>query len=90
MTAEVIGLRGVVGENDRKALLLQAVSASFDLYVTDWGEEPDAIVYVLGELKQTCRPGWQISGASEGGATSMQSVAAMSLLRDIIAPDQDA
>ena len=84
MTAEVLTLKGAApAHNDRKALLLQAVSESFDLYVKDFGEEPDCIVYVLGGLKQTVRPGWQMSGESEGGGASMRAAAVMALINDM-------
>lgn len=78
----VISIGGAPICNDRKAAFLDAVATSFDAYIKDFGAEPDAIVYVLGGIKQTARPGWSMYGESMDGATSMKAFAAMALMRE--------
>lgn len=89
MTDTVISLRGGAFENERRAAFLQAVATSYDLYVTDHGEEPDALVYVLCGLKQPSRIAWEIQGPSMGGASSILSLAATHCLAEAAAPRRE-
>lgn len=77
MTADVVSLRGGEVENERRAAFVQAVAASFDLYVERNGQEPDAVVYVLCGIKQPPQIAWDIRGDSMGGPTSILSIAAV-------------
>jgi hypothetical protein len=91
LSADVVSLRPGIGtESERKALFLEAAAHSFDLYVNDYGAEPDSIVYVYGGLKQTARVGWAVQGASEGGMTSMLAFAQAVIIREICNPDGEA
>lgn len=76
MSADVVSLKGGPVTSQRREEFVQAVAASFDLYVESLGAEPDAIVYVMGGIKQTSRISWHMSGETEGGATTMLCVAA--------------
>ena len=83
MSENVVALkRGTQIANARREAFLQAVSASFDHYVEKQGHEPDAVVYVLCGLKQTSSIGWHVTGDSEGGATSVLSMAAVHCLTE--------
>ncbi len=77
MSAKVVSLKGGEIENERRAAFMQAVAASFDLYVSDHGHEPEAIVYVLCGLKQPSHIAWDIQGDSQGGPMSIISIAAV-------------
>lgn len=80
----VVSLRGAAVEPDRKRAFLDAVGLSFDNYVADHGEEPDAVVYVYGGIKQTAQSGWLMQGGSEGAGNSVRSLAICTLLRDVV------
>jgi hypothetical protein len=75
MSENVVSLHGGDIANARRQAFVQAVAASFDLYVEAYGHEPDAIVYVLCGLKQPSRIAWDIHGDSMGGPTSILSIA---------------
>lgn len=77
MSASVVTLNGGPLQNESRAAFVQAVAASFDLYVERHGHEPDAIVYVLCGLKQPSTIAWDIRGDSMGGPTSVLSIAAV-------------
>lgn len=82
--ANVIGLRGSLPLRcDRKDQFVQNLSQSFDSYVRKYGEEPDAVVSVLGGLKQTAEAYWCVRSDSEGGGTTMLAVAQATLTREI-------
>lgn len=83
-TATVTSIRGAAVTNERRAHFLTHLAASFDAYVADIGEEPDALVIVMGGLKQTARPTWTVCGDSEGGPTTMLALAHVSLLKEVI------
>ena len=64
-------------DSRRRDAFIQAVAQSFDLYVEVNGYEPDAIVYVLAGVRQQSRIAWHIEGESQGGPTSILSIAAV-------------
>lgn len=80
MSDNVVSLKGASISNARREAFLQAVGASFDIYVEHHGYEPDAIVYTLCGLKQALQMAWHICGESEGGATSVLALAAVHFL----------
>lgn len=82
MSENVVSLKGGPIENERREAFLQAVAASFDLYVESHAQEPDAIVYVLCGVKQPSRIAWDIRGESAGGPTSILSIAAVHCLAE--------
>ncbi len=82
MTADVISLKGGEIKNERRALFVQAVAATFDFYVERHGYEPDALVYVICGLKQPSIVAWDIRGESKGGGGSILSQAAVHVLAE--------
>ena len=77
MSDKVVSIKGGEIENERRAAFVQAVAASFDLYLEATGVEPEAIVYVLCGLKLPARIAWDIRGDSIGGGSSILSMAAI-------------
>jgi hypothetical protein len=75
-----IGKAAIV--RDRRQSFIDAIAQSFERYVADHGEEPDAIVYALAGVKQPSRTGWVIDGNSKDGATSLLCLAAAHLSRE--------
>lgn len=68
--------------SSRREALIQAVATSFEKYVADTGQEPDAIVYFLGGVKQSSLVAWEMAGESEGAATSCLSLAVVHLMSE--------
>lgn len=83
----VTAFPGAQISSDRRAHFLNYVAGAFDAYVKLHGEEPDAIVSVMGGLKQDARCSWTIGGASEGGATTMLAFAQAVLTRELCNPN---
>lgn len=81
--ARILPFRGAAVHNDRKANFVNHAGSCFDSYVAKTGQEPDALVVVLGGLKQDAIPSWTVQGDSEGGATTMLALAAAALGREI-------
>jgi hypothetical protein len=82
--AEIIPLRpGASIENVQRDNFTAHVAASFNSYSAKYGEEPDAMVLVLGGLKQSGEAFWIIRGDSQGGATSMLAFAQATIQREI-------
>ncbi len=77
MSENVVSLRGGEVSNDRRDRFVQAVAATFDKYVKDYGVEPDAMVYIMGGIKQRALIGWDINGESTEGTTSFLALAAV-------------
>ncbi len=69
--------------SDRRSEFLNNIAASFDLYVQMTGEEPDALVAVMGGIKQSSRSSWLCKGETEGATTSMLALAHCVIGRDI-------
>jgi hypothetical protein len=85
--AQIIPMRrGMTVSSDRKAEFLAHVGRCFDSYAWKQDQKPDAIVLVLGGIKQPAHVYWTIRGDSEGGGTSMLSLAASALTREIVEP----
>jgi len=82
MSDNVVSLGGGPVESERRAAFLQSVAQSFDAYVTDYGDEPEAIVYVMAGITQASRIAWHIVGASESGVASVLSLAAVHCLTE--------
>jgi len=80
--ATVTALHGAEVRNDRRAHFVNHAAASFDAYLRDFGAEPDALVMVMGGLKQASRASWTVCGASEGGPTTMISLAMATLIKE--------
>lgn len=78
----VIAMRGTAVRNDRKTNFVNHAGSCFDSYVAATGQEPDALVVVLGGVKQTARCSWTVQGDSEGGAATMLAFAAAALNRE--------
>lgn len=83
-TASITSLHGAAVTNERRAHFLTHTAASFDRYVEGLGYEPDALMIVMGGLKQTARPTWTVCGDSEGGPTTMLLLAAGAFTKEAI------
>ncbi|WP_395443591.1 hypothetical protein [Caulobacter sp. UC70_42] len=68
-----IGKASIVSE--RREAFLQAVAQTFERYVSKYGYEPDAIVYIMNGTHQPSLIGWDIQGQSQGGAVSVLALA---------------
>lgn len=68
--------------SDRRAAFLVAVAQTFDRYVSEFGFEPEAIVYLMNGLKQPSLVGWDIQGESQGGPASILSLGAVHLMAE--------
>lgn len=84
----VVSLHGLEIEPERRKIFLAAVAQSYDIYQRNHGVEPEAIVYVLGGLKQTASVAWHLEGDSRGGPTSMLAFAQALIMKEIINPDE--
>lgn len=80
--SNVVSLKGGEVENERREAFMRAIATSYDLYVTDNGQDPDAVVYILCGLKQPSVIAWDIQGASMDGASSILSLAAVHCLTE--------
>lgn len=86
--AEIVPLRaGGQIHNDRKANFINNIGASFDSFTRKYGEQPDAMVIVLGGLRQAAETFWIVRGESEGGATTMLAFAQASIQRQLLNGD---
>lgn len=74
-----------LSHDERRADFLQAVTQSYDRYVSDFGQRPDAVVYILGGVRQSARAHWAVDGDSRGAATSMLAFAHAVLGREVCA-----
>lgn len=84
----VVALPGVVTASDRKAFLLNEFAASFDKYVADYGEEPEAFIAIMGGVKQPCRCSWTTQGDSEGMSLAVLAIGAAVLTKELVNPDR--
>jgi hypothetical protein len=78
----VVSLKGQEVENERRDAFMRAVALSYDVYVREHGQEPDAIVYVLNGLTKPSQIAWDIQGDSQGGPSSILSLAAVHCLTE--------
>ena len=86
MSAEIHALTGVTVGSERKLHMVQVTAEAIDLYVADFGEEPECAVLVLCGLKQTARVSYAIKGASIGGTASILALAQATLTNEILSP----
>lgn len=82
MTGNVVSLKGGDVSNERREAFMRAIATSYEIYVRDFGCEPDALVYVLNGLTKPSLVAWDIQGDSQGGAASVLSLAAVHLLTE--------
>lgn len=82
MSENVVSIGKAAIASDRRAAFMAAVAQSFELYVAEYGFEPDAIVYTLCGLKQPSRIAWVIEGESQGGPTTILALAAVHTLTE--------
>jgi hypothetical protein len=82
MSHNVVPLGKANIASDRREEFMRSVAQSFEKYVERNGQEPDAIVYVMGGILTPTQTGWDIGGASKGGGTTMLSLAAVHLLTE--------
>lgn len=86
--AEVVAIhRGAPIRNDQKDHFTNHTGAAFDSYVLAHGYEPDAVVLVMGGLKQSARVAYSVRGDSQGGATSMLALAQAAIQREMQSND---
>lgn len=79
-----MSLRGARPTEDRKAEFLNWMGAAYDKYVQKMEQTPDALVCVLGGLKQPARADWLIQGESRGGGTSVLALAHATIIRELV------
>ena len=82
-------LNGGTLDSERRQEFLNNIAASFDLYVQRTGCEPDALVVVMGGVKQSVRSSWLFKGETEGAGTSMLALAHAVIGKEIYNPNGD-
>lgn len=87
MSAEIHSLGAPRIDSDRKSEFLQHISASFDAYVQATGEEPQAVVHILGGVTERHSIGWHVTGSAKGCADAFLCRAEKALLREIMQAD---
>lgn len=83
----VTAFPGALIGSDRKAMFLNDFAASFDRYVKDFGEEPEAFVATMGGIRQKVRVSYTTQGETEGCAGSMLALAQAVITKEILSPD---
>lgn len=73
------------GDGAREAFIAHAAQ-SYDLYVKEKNCVPDALVLTWCGIRQEAVTGWLVRGESEEAITTVQSLAAMGVLKSIINP----
>jgi hypothetical protein len=86
MEANVVSLRGVAVESDRRTEFVRRLSDAFDEFVAKAHGEPEAMVVTLCGLKQPSQTYWLVQGDSEGGARSVLALAALSVMKEAVDP----
>lgn len=87
MSGEVVPLKGEHIERDRKTEFLAQLAGAYDDYVQQSGEEPEALVYVLGGAHQWVSRGWTMRERSQGAASAVLARAASTLSWEVMQPD---
>lgn len=80
--SSVVSLSGGEIVNERREAFMRSVAASYGLYLRSYGQEPEAIVYVLCGMAQPSQIAWDIRGASEVAVSSVLSLAAVHCLTE--------
>lgn len=70
----------------RRLAFLGNLGRAYDAYVREHGTEPEALVVVLGGLKQAAEVQWFLEDETKGGATSMLALAQVAILGEIVSP----
>lgn len=83
----VVAFPGAITDSDRKAFFLSEFAASFDKYVSDYGEEPDAFVAVMGGVRQNCRVFWSTQGETEGAPLAFIALSGAVVQKELVNPD---
>lgn len=82
----VVALKGAeAGDVAREAFIAHAAQ-SYELYVKEKGYTPDALVLTWCGIRQEAVTGWLVRGESEEAVTTVQSLAAMGVLKSIMNP----
>lgn len=79
MSENVFRLGSADIDSSRREAFMLAVAQSFEIYVNAYGEEPDAVAFVIGGALQPTHSGWEIHGESQRGGTTFLSLAAIHL-----------
>lgn len=89
-TPRVVSLDGEAMSNSfHRQQLLQTVAEAYDAYKKKNPEEPDAIAFVLGGMRQTAAAGWYVGGDTVGATTTFLCLAQVTLLQEITNPNAD-
>jgi hypothetical protein len=83
----VVSLSSGPIQRDRKAEFLAQIGGAYDDYVAQSGEEPEAIVYVLGGAHQATSRGWTMRDRSQGAAAAVIARAGCALSFEVMQPD---
>lgn len=82
MSDNVVSLKGGEVSNERREAFMRAIATSYDIYVRDFGCEPDALIYILNGITKPSLVAWDIQGDSTGGPASILSLGAVHLLTE--------
>jgi hypothetical protein len=82
LSDNVVAFGNTIHGDAHKEGFLRAVAQSYDLYVEDFDQAPDAVVYALCGITQPSQIGWLVTGPSEKGVTSVVSLAAVHMLSE--------
>lgn len=82
MSGNVVSITGGEIENERRQAFIQAVAATFDIFVERCGVEPDAIVYVMGGVGQQSLIAWDTKGDSLKAVNHVLSHAAIHMMTE--------
>ena len=85
----VHALNGANLDSDRRRDFLNHIFHAYDTYVQLTGLEPDALVVVMGGVKQPSRVNWLMQGESRGASTSMLALAHAVIGKEIYNPIGD-
>jgi len=84
--SNVVSLKGADDGDVAREAFIAHTAQSYDLYVKDKGCTPDALVLTWCGIRQEAVTGWLVRGESEEAITTVQSLAAMGVLKSIINP----
>jgi hypothetical protein len=84
--AEIVPLGAAPIDTDRRREFIEALAAAYDNYTDLMGEEPDAMVLLMGGAAQSFRVTHLMQGDTRGRASAFMALAAIALQRSVILP----
>lgn len=83
MSDNVVSIGNAPIHSARRQRFMEALAQAYDIYVTDWDEEPDALVFTLRGVFQPSEVSWMVEGESQRGMASILSLAAVHLAKEV-------